>query len=162
MSSSPTTLDFSYSSAFDTSPEPPLSLNNSPDSKCNCTGPKCCCNGGHGLISTSHPVRHAAAGYGTIQSSSPSLRCHCHVVDKPSRVDKTARNKLLIACGIALLFTIGEATGLFSIVLLYALSVPLSSFFSPYPYNVSFLLHTPSHSSSLDSLFSSSRWLSCR
>ena len=38
-----------------------------------------------------------------------SLRCHCHVVEAPRKADTTARNKLLIACAIALLFTIGEA-----------------------------------------------------
>ena len=40
-----------------------------------------------------------------------SANCQCHDVQKKP-TNKTARNKLLIACAIALVFTIGEAAGL--------------------------------------------------
>ena len=39
-----------------------------------------------------------------------SLLCQCHVVEKKA-TSKTARNKLLFACVIALVFTVGEAVG---------------------------------------------------
>ena len=71
---------------------------------CYCAANKCVCL----------KKKSTRSGYGTVRNPNreeQSLRCHCHVVEAPSKTDKTARNKLLIACGIALVFTIGEAVG---------------------------------------------------
>ena len=88
-----------------------LSLNSSPSQLCSCVG-DCSCN--PGTVGTPLVPRRARPGYGSCSpenSREQSLRCHCHVVEAPKKVDKTARNKLLIACAIALVFTIGEAAG---------------------------------------------------
>ena len=90
-----------------------LSLNSPSPSSCQCVGDECSCTSGT-VLST--PLLPRRASYGSCRPASgsnephQSLRCHCHV-EAPKKVDKTARNKLLIACGIALVFTIGEAVG---------------------------------------------------
>ena len=85
---------------------------------CSCKSSECRCDWRNDSQTLARiTTAESASGYGTISEArsemeQKSLRCHCHVKTPANRMDKTARNKLLLACVIALFFTIGEAAGI--------------------------------------------------
>ena len=89
-------------------------------SECVCATCKRCCPGNFPSSVTRNselPLNHERAGsYGSISPPPEDAKhCHCHEVEPKSAASKTARNKLIAACLIALLFMTGEAVGMCSL-----------------------------------------------
>lgn len=87
-----------------------------PSSECVCVECKRCCPNAFPASDDKLLAKHTGvSSYGTISpaitSPQQSIRCQCHVVETKSTSNKTARNKLILACLIALLFVTGEAVG---------------------------------------------------
>ena len=90
---------------------------------CSCKSSECRCGWRNDSQTLARITTAESSGYGTISEArseveQKSLRCHCHVKTPVNRMDKTARNKLLLACVIALFFTIGEAAGIILVAII--------------------------------------------